>query len=215
VPLALIDPMSSAYTSESITISSALEAANHIAVNWPDNGLENHICNALDVSKVYKAWLNAMPTAKPTAIKTYQSNYSKRNDVAVNSEILKNGDTLDSGQILFHGGLWGGGNGAVVTSRPLSTTLNPSVAFSSALWQAKAYDDDRLDIIVLKMTNATTMAYVFNRKGDFSHEREVLLPAGITLTFVSENRLNPAYTVTKVDCPNKTIPVYVVEVEVS
>ncbi|WP_425624877.1 hypothetical protein [Agrobacterium radiobacter] len=213
--LALIDPILSPYTNGSTTISTALEAANHIAVNWPDNGLENHICNALDASKVYKAWLKAMPTKKPPAIKTYQSNYDKRNDAAVDSEIIANGDTLDSGQILFHGGLWTGGKGSMVTTRPLSTTFNPNVAFVEVLHRSKAYDAGRLDLIVMTTKTATTKAFVFNGRGNHAHEREVLLPANTTLTFVRETCLRTDLNVAKAGLPDKTIPVFVVEVEVS
>jgi hypothetical protein len=213
--LALIDPFTSPYTGGQTPISTALEAANHIAVHHPDNGLGNYVCNVLDASADYMAWINAMPSKKPKAIATYQSNYDKRKDAEVTSDILTYGDTLDVGQILFHGGYWTGGIGTTVISRPLSTTFDPNVAFVSALWKAKAYDAGRLDLIVLKTTSAATKAYVFNRRGNLSHEHEILLPANTTLKFVRETCLQTAYNVTKVDFPDKTIPIYVVEVEVS
>lgn len=213
--LDLIDPFTSPYTGGQTPINTALEAANHIAVHYPDNGLGNYVCNVLDASADYKAWINAMPRCKPKAIATYQSNYDKRDDAAVNRDILTFGDTLDAGQILFHGGHWTGGTGTIVISRPLSTTFNPNVAFVNALWKAKAYDAGRLDLIVLKTATAATKAYVFNRRGNLSHEREILLPANTTLKFVRETCQQTAFNVTKVNRPNKTIPVYVVEVEVS
>lgn len=213
--LALIDPFTSPYTSGPTPISTALEAANHIAVHYPDNGLGNYVCSVLDASADYSAWIKAMPTKKPKAIATYQSNYDRRDDAAVNSDILTYGDTLNIGQLLFHGGHWTGGTGTAVMSRPLSTTFSPNVAFASALWKAKAYDAGRLDLIVLKTTTAATKAYVFNGRGNLSHEREVLLPADTTLKFVHETCLQTAYNVTKVGFRDKTIPIYVVEVEVS
>lgn len=213
--LALIDPFTSPYTGGKTPISTALEAANHIAVHYPDNGLGSYICNVLDASADYRAWIKAMPSKKPKAIATYQSNYDKRDDAAVNSDILTYGDTLDVGQMLFHGGHWTRGTGTTVISRPLSTTFNPNVAFVSALWNAKAYDAGQLDLLVLKTTTATTKAYVFNRRGNLSHEREVLLPANTTLKFIRETCLQTAFNVTKVGFPNKTVPIYVVEVDVS
>jgi hypothetical protein len=102
-----------------------------------------------------------------------------------------------------------------VISRPLSTTFNPNVAFANALWKAKAYDAGRLDLIVLTTKTATTKAFVFNLRGEFSHEREVLLPAATYLTFVRETCLRTAFNATKVRSPDKTIPVCVAEVEVS
>ncbi|WP_146049618.1 hypothetical protein [Novosphingobium sp. HII-3] len=213
--LALIDPFTFPYTGGQNPIRTALEAAKHTVVHYPDNGLGNYICGVLDASAEYKAWIKAMPAKKPKAIATYQSNYDKRNDADVNSDILTCGDTLDVGQILFHGGHWTGGTGTTVMSRPLSTTFNPNVAFANALWKAKAYDAGRLDLIVLETATAATKAYVFNRRGDLSHEREILLPANTTLKFIRETCQQTAYNVTKVGCPDKTIPIYVVEVEVS
>lgn len=213
--LALIDPFASPYTGGQTPINTALEAANHIAVHYPDNGLGNYVCNVLDASADYKAWIKAMPGRKPKAIATYQSNYDKRNDAAVNIDILAHGDTLDAGQILFHGGHLIGKAGTIVMSRPLSTTFNLNVAFANALWKAKAYDAGRLDLIVLKTATAATKAYVFNRRGRHSHEREVLLPANTTLKLVREICLQTAFNVKKEGFPDKTIPIYVVEVEVS
>ncbi|MGH0214362.1 hypothetical protein NKY66_10650 [Sinorhizobium meliloti] len=213
--LAFIDPFTSPYEGGPTPINTALEAANHTAEHGPDNGLGNYVCNVLDASADYKAWVNAMPTQKPKAIATYQTNFDKRNDADVNSAIVSYGETLSIDQILFHGGHWTGGTGSLVTSRPLSTTFNPVVAFMSALWKAKAYDAGRLDLIVLKTTTATTKAFVFNSRGKLSHEREVLLPANITLTFVNQTCLRTDLNVTKVDHSDKEIPVYVVEVEVS
>ncbi|MEH0293941.1 hypothetical protein V6R98_17215 [Agrobacterium sp. CCNWLW71] len=56
---------------------------------------------------------------------------------------------------------------------------------------------------------------MFNLRGEFSHEREVLLPAATYLTFVRETCLRTAFNATKVRSPDKTIPVCVAEVEVS
>lgn len=213
--LALINPYASPYTGGQTPISTALEAACHIAVHYPDNGLGKHVCHALKASADYKAWIGAMPRKKPKAIATYQSNYDKREDAAVDSDILTYGKTLDVGQMLFHGGHWTGKTGTTVISRPLSTTFDPNVAFVSALWKAKAYDAGRLDLIVLKTTTSTTKAYVFNNRGNLSHEREILLPANTTLKFISETCLQTEFNVTKAGCSDKTIPIYVVEVEVS
>lgn len=215
VALILIDPLASPYKNGPTTIITALEAANHTAKHGPDNGLSNYICNVLDMSVDYKAWIRAMPASKPKAIATYQSNFNKRSDADVNGDILSYGQALEIGQVLFHGGHWTGGKGTLLTDRPLSATFDPVVAYMNALWNAKAYDAGRLDLIVLKMTTATTKAFVFNGRGNLSHEREVLLPANTTLTFVSETRLRTDLNVTKVGFAKKEIPVYVIEVEVS
>ncbi|MEH0293940.1 hypothetical protein V6R98_17415 [Agrobacterium sp. CCNWLW71] len=119
--LALIDPFAQPYKGGSTQINTALEAAKHITANGTDNGLGDYIYNCLDANAIYRAWVNAMPDKKPAAIATYQKNYDKRDDAAVSSDIISSGDTLDAGQILFHGGLWTGRNRE---DRDISTALH-------------------------------------------------------------------------------------------
>lgn len=189
--------------------------AYYTAEHGPKSGLNNHIEDFLKGSSDYKAWMRRMPTRKPSAIATYQTKYDKRDDAAVSQDVLAYGDTLDVGQTLFHGGYWTGGRGSITTSRPLSTSFSPTVAFQNALWKAKAYDAGRLDLMVLKTTAATTKAYVFGSRGKLSHELEGLLAAGAKLTFVKEACLRTNFNATKYGHVDKKIPVYVVELDVS
>jgi hypothetical protein len=47
------------------------------------------------------------------------------------------------------------------------------------------------------------------------NEKEVLFAAGATLTLLSETKIRDDYTAGKYNCPEKQIPVYVVEVNIS
>ncbi|NEI66537.1 hypothetical protein [Rhizobium leguminosarum] len=163
-----------------ILIRNALDAANYVARYEDHNWLNNRITDALRKTSEYKKWHSAMPSRTPSAIAAYQKNYAKSDLAAVNSEINLHGSPLPLGQQLFHGGLWSGMSGAI-TSRPLSTSLSPTVAFSNALHSAKAYEAGRLDLIVLR-TTVSTNAFVFKSRGTkLGHEIEVLLAAGISL----------------------------------
>ena len=201
------------------TVFSALGAANYTATNAGEitlkNRLDGHITDFLKNSADYKAWQNAMPSKTPNAIAEYQKNSAKSDPVKVNGEIAQYGKLLGVGQCLFHGGLWWGGPGSATTQTPLSTSLSPIAAIQNALHGGKAYNDGRLDLIVLKTTTSKTNAFVFKSSGtNLGHELEVLLAAGTPLTFVSEACLCSAFEVEKVNDPIKTIPIYVVQVAV-
>lgn len=196
-------------------IADAHAAADYMAGVAVDNGLSNHIRSVLSESSAYKAWQSAMPSKTPTEISRYQKDYQKCDLSAASEEIDKYGCPLNAGQCLFHGGLWLGGN-SLITSRPLSTSLCPQVALRNAEFRAKAYDAGRLDLFVLRVINPTTKAFVFKRKGTkLGHESEVLLASGACLTLKSESLIRSDYRSGKYNHPDKEIPIYVLDVDVS
>lgn len=195
-------------------ITSAKEAAIYTGQYSPDNGLENHIGAALKGSAEFKSWCQLMPSVRPAAIKIYQKEYANRDDDTVNADILSYGIELPIGQELTHGGLWTGGNSSILLSRPLSTSLSPIVAFQNALHREKAYRNGRLDLIVLTM-RAATKAFVFTPRGNLSHEKEILLPKDLRLTFKNETCVRSDFIATDRNNSEKRIPVYVVTVEAS
>ena len=196
-------------------ICNAHTAAEYMAKIVVDNGLGNHIQAALSKSDAYKSWQSVMPSKTTPEIARYQKDYQKSDFSAVSKEIDQNGSLLSHGQCLFHGGLWQGGSN-LVTARPLSTSLCPQVALRNAEYKAKAYDADRLDLFVLRVTNPTTKAFVFKRKGTkLGHESEVLLASGAHLKLKAETLVRSDYAATKCDHPDKEIPIYVLDVELS
>lgn len=103
-----------------------------------------------------------------------------------------------------------------MTAQPLSTSLCPVAAFENARHKGKAYDADRLDLIVLRVTDPKTKVFVFKHKGTKQgHECEVLLAPGAFLKFHCERKIRSDFPATNIDQPYKEIPVYLVEVEVS
>lgn len=217
--LCLIDPFANQYVADEITISTMLEAANYTAIHGPDNGLGSHIENHLDVSKDFKEWVRSMPSKRPKSLKTYQTNYAKRLDHEVTADILSVGKNLSIGQTLLHAGLWVGGSGRMVTTRPLSTTFSPIVAFMNAIDQGKAYEANRIDFFVLTITSPNIRGFVFGPRGDLSHEYEVLLPAGLILTPTKDTLWHTGRTVGgrsldgAYNC--KDVPVHVIELDVT
>ncbi len=196
-------------------VEDAVAAAAYMAKVHSDNVLGRHIAKALDDSKELKAWRNAMPSKTPPAIAMYQRNLSKSDMAAVSQEIEQYGALLSPGQCLYHGGLWPGGTG-LVTDRPLSTSLCPQVALRNAESKAKAYDAGRIDLLVLRVTDPRTKAFAFRRKGSsLGHENEVLFSAGASLKRINEVRVRDDYLVGKWAHPDKKIPAYVLEIEIS
>ncbi|WP_417490352.1 hypothetical protein [Maricaulis sp.] len=192
------------------------QAAAEYVVNAPsDNGLSNHIQDVLDNSRSYKAWQDEMPKSTPMAISCYQKEYYNCDYSLVSDEICEHGRYIEVGQYLFHGGCWKAFSDGV-TTRPLSTSLCPQVALMNALYGAKAYDAGQLDLIVLRVAEPTTKAFVFKRKGTKNgHEIEVLLAPGACLTLKSKKLVRKDFSATKCDQPDKSIPAYVINVDVS
>lgn len=196
-------------------VSSATEAATYIAKVGEDNGLSSHIQTALKRSAEYRAWQSAMPPRTPKAIARYQKDYEKSDLSAVSKEIETYGVTLSVGQRLYHGGRWWGGD-SQITTRPLSTSLCPQVALRNVEWGAKAYDAGRIDLFVLRIASSTNKVFVFKRRGtSLGHESEVLITSGARLTLVNQTLVRSEYPAAKWNAPNKEIPIFVLEMEVS
>ena len=199
-------------------VTDARSAADYMLKVQVDNILGNHVETALQQSGEYKFWQKAMPSKTPTAISKYQKDLKSINLAEVSNEIVEHGSYLTLGQTMFHGGLWLGGSvgSVVVTSRPLSTSLCPQVALRNAEFNAKAYDADRLDLLVLRVAGPEVKAFVFKRNGTkLGHESEILLSSGVTLKLMAETLVRSDYPATKCNHPAKAISVYVLEVDVS
>jgi hypothetical protein len=201
------------------TITTAFDAAKHMANVGADPGLARHIENELSSTGIYPSWRKAMPSATPSSISKYQKSYPDYDVNQVNSDINAIDVTLQPGQQLFHGGLWPGGN-SFTTVRPLSTTFCPQVAMEELAHKGKAYDAGRIDLFVLRVIAPTTNVFVFRNKGtNFGHEKEVLFASGANLTLRSCTLIRNDYQVCKVahgaSLIYKQVPAYVLEVDIA
>lgn len=196
-------------------VTTGLEAANHIGRVGMDNGLGNHINDTLDSDSSYPVWRREMPSSTPPGLKNYKSSYPAYDAAQVNSEIDTHGAFLSPGQVLFHAGVWPDRN-LLVTDRPLSTSFCPQVALRNAEHKGKAYDANRIDLIVLRVAASATKAFAYKRKGlRLGHENEVLFAAGASLSLISQTLVRPDHPVGKAHCSEKRVPLYVLEIELS
>lgn len=203
-----------------IILENHLQSAIYMANVSDDNLLEFSIDEILRNSLDFKNWRSHMPSAIPKSIWNYQNRYPNYNMTEMDGEINKIGCKLSVGQTLVHGGLWCDDFDTIITDRPLSATFCPQVALRNAEWRGKAYDNGRIDIMVLTVVNPYTNVYVFRQKGSQKgHEKEVVFASGATLTKIREHfiRQTLAY---KSDCQamntiEKEVPIYVLEVNIS
>jgi hypothetical protein len=199
------------------SIDSAFSAAAHMAEVRSDNALENFIDDALDDSSAMKVVRTIMPDKTPKNLARYQTHYPSYDAVKVNKEIQEHGAIFDDGQFLFHGGGWPEGADEFVTDSPLSTSFCPQIALRNAEHKGKAYDLERVDLIVLKTTGAKCHAYVFGREGEMEHEKEVVFAAGAKLKLVNREFIQES-TVSKVGANleplHALVPYYVIEAEI-
>lgn len=196
-------------------VTNSLEAANYIATSGSDNGLGNYINSALDNDANFAIWRKAMPSATPMELSKYKNSYPHCNFVQVSAEITNVGIHLSPGQFLFHAGVWPGGK-SLVTDRPLSTSFCPQVALRNAEHRGKAYDANRIDLFVVRVTGPATKVYVYKRKGTrLGHENEVVFAAGAHLVLQSETLIRPDHPVGKAPYLQKRVPIYVLEVGIA
>lgn len=198
-------------------VTNALEAANYICDIGADNGLGNFINSALNNSPHFKTWRGAMPSRTPNALSKYQKEFPNYSHIDVDSEINSIGQSLADGQMLFHGGLWPGGNSdEFKLIRPFSTSFCPQVALRNAEHKGKAYDNNRINLFVLRATRPTTKVFSFRRSGtNLGHENEVLFASGAYLKLRAINLIRNDYLASKYSMPDKKIEIYVYEIDIS
>ena len=185
-----------------------------------DNGFSMHIDEMIATQG---NWWSAMPHNTPMALSDYQCRYPEYDLLQVDAAINDIGITLSGGQFVFHGGAWPTARipgASFITNRPLSTTLSPNVASAEPLHLGKAYKQGYVDIIVLRVTNPKTNCYVFDKKDSFlGHENEVLFASMAQLKFVREQFIQKTevtdFIPGSLAAPTKTVPVYLVEAEIS
>lgn len=199
------------------TVSDAFTAAEYAVNYYGDNGFDYHIDSALNACSNYNAWKRAMPSSTPLALSNYQKKYPNFDSAAVDIEINNLNFKVGHGQYLFHGGLWThGANKKIVTTRQLSTSLCPNIALNNAIHLGKAHDAGRIDLMVIKVDNPTTNAFVFKNKGtNLGHEKEVLFSSGATLYEVNRKLISSDFVVGKAGHTDKNLCVYLVEMVLS
>ncbi|KLV46265.1 hypothetical protein SH16_01750 [Aeromonas caviae] len=196
-------------------VNTPLEAANYISTVTIDNALDSHIDDALLNSVEFKQARKMMPAKTPPALLKQKTNSSPEVRAKANAEINNFGVVLAEEQFLFHGGQWDHTLGAIQTTTPLSTSFCPQVALRNADHNGKAFNNERIDILVLKAKEAKTKAFVYNRRGRLKNEKEVILSAGADITVKKITKISDNYACSLDGTVVKEVPVYVIEAEIS
>lgn len=198
-------------------ITNCDEAANYIARVKSDNSLSEHINAALNQNNQFKLWQNKMPKQTPSALSRYQKDYENHNPNLVDIEINTIGETLSIGQTLFHGGIWPcPGKNTYRTTRPLSTSFCPDIAFNNARWHSKAYNAGAIHLWVLRVANPKTNVFSYRRLGtSLGHENEVLFATGADLTLLNYQKICDDFYEERPELPNKKIEIYIYNIEIS
>ena len=194
-----------------------LDSAVYIADKRADNELEHFIDCSLKANSHFRIWRSAMPKIIPKEISNYQNKYPHYNQKQLETELSNINCILSSSQTLVHAGLWPESR-VFTTDRPLSTSFCPQVALRNAEHMGKAYDNGRINLIVLSVVQPKTSVYVFRQRGsNKGHEKEVLFNTGARLEKISEKYIKQvkAYKYEGCNRLEKDIPIYVIEAEIS
>jgi len=133
---------------------------------------------ALDNCVEYKTWQKKMPYLRDVpSIQKYRNNIISNCSLSeVDKEILRFGEILPSGQILYRGAIFDG-NDIENTYYPISTSTHPRVAW----WHAKEVSGS---IALIKVAEASEIrAFAFKTTGNQNHtaEYEILLQGNLRL----------------------------------
>ena len=132
------------------TIRTLEDAVKHVIENYGDQNLQNHISNALNSSKEFKALRAKVPSKTPKELSNYQKKYASNDNKIkdkADKKIQEIGTLLPKEQELFHGGKLI--DTKITLSSPLSTTFDPVIANIEAIHKGKAYDEGELNINII------------------------------------------------------------------
>lgn len=217
----LIHVFEKPFEHEGVFIDNHFHAAAHMLCAVQDNHLGSFVEQYLSCSNGFKELRRCMPTKTPKVLSSYQKNPRKSDLGRVSSEIENVGVTLPIGSYLYHGGFWPKSWGSKKrTTAPLSTSFCPQVALRNAEYRGKAYDSGEVHIFVCRVVNPVTKAFVFRHKGtSMGHEKEILFKSGAELVLRSKVLICSDYRVSKVvsgtNLSEKTVPAYVLEIDIS
>lgn len=206
---------------EKIVLENHLQSTLYMAEKLVDNELHKFIFDTLDDSAEYKQWRQRMPSKTPKELLNYKNRYPKYNAKQLDDEINNINCQLSEGQTLIHGGLWSNFSNSdiALTARPLSTSFCPQVALRDAEHKGKAYDSNRIDLMVLTVKNPSTNVFAFRHKGiKLGNELEVLFASGAKLKKVAEHyvcTISAGKMSDNGSMLEKDIPIYVLEIDIS
>ena len=198
-------------------VSSNVAAAGYFFIHGETTALDNYMKDQLNAQKLASNWAS-IPNTIPQALLIYQRNYTSANLTAVDNDINSLNFQLSADQYLYHGGnLFPPGVTQITTTRPLSTSFSPVVAFLEAVNLSKAYNAGVINIYAIKVVNNSFKVFYFPPVTPLAHEDEVLFASGVCLRVVNSHSIAPKHVglwpVGNSSGNMKNVPVNVIEVE--
>lgn len=132
---------------------------------------------ALRSSTVYAKWQRLMPYLKDVPhIRAYRMQAIGLDLSGVNLEVISNGGYLQTGQILYSGGIFASEQVAILDG-PMSTTMHPSVA----RWHAQKENGQIAILKIAASHSVLGFAYKVTGNQKLKHEYEILLQNNLQL----------------------------------
>lgn len=210
--LPIINPFNG-YLENFYEIDNPIKAVSKIVLEQNIEVFDNELEKFFENNHSVKEWKRKFSSEFSQNIKNYQeynSNYDKNE---LNEEIKEIGLIIPNNQYLFHGGLLDLRNDEKrILERPFATSILPSIALFNAIIGSKAYDNGKIELLILLAGTIKTKAIIlFQDDLSLSHEVEVLFASGLELTVIGIVRAIENFKVKNAEeTKEKEVPVDIV-----
>lgn len=137
--------------------------------------------NFLSKSTSVESWIENRPIEISENMSTYQEYNQDYNLEELENEINDKGILMPTGQYLFHGGFLNLEVGtSIILDRPFATSLSPGVSFFFSTIAGRAYDENRIQLLIILVDNIKTKSIILIDHGN-SSELEILFASGLEL----------------------------------
>lgn len=183
-----------------------------------DNGAEPIIEKLLSNNESIKIWGEKLTKCFSENMSNYQTYNADYNVDELNIEINEKGILIPDGQVLFHGGFLNLDYADKKTlHRAFATTISPCVALNNSTDASKAYDNNKIELLEMTVTNPNTKAVVLFNNGDSTndYELEVLFSSGLELKVIDVKSFEDIFEVENNDGDSKKVTVSIVKCTIS
>jgi hypothetical protein len=183
-----------------------------------NSGAALKIEELLSINKSIKIWEEKLTKCFSENMINYQT-YNADYDVdELNIEIKEKGILIPDGQVLFHGGFLDlDCEDKKTLHRPFATTITPCVALNNSTYASKAYNNNKIELLEMTVTNPNTKAVALfnNRDSTNDYELEVLFASGSELKVSDVKSFKDIFEVKNNDGDSKKVTVSIVKCTIS
>lgn len=183
-----------------------------------NNSAENMIKKALNINESIKIWGDKLTKCFSENMSNYQTQNAGYDVGELNIEINAKGILIPDGQVLFHGGFLNLGCADKKTlNKSFATTISPCVALNNSTYASKAYDNNKIELLEMTVTNPKTKAVALFNNGDSTndYELEVLFASGLELKVIDVKLFEDIFEVENNDGDSKKVTVSIVKCTIS